>query len=405
MLTHKEVENFREPGKKYAVEDSLYLRVSTSGTKTWIHRIKTKELLLGNYPETSLRDARIINLLVKQQVRQGAEISFIRDCLKQANDSEELQKLFLGISDVKVAKGSVTFEEAHQKWHQHMVDAKQWRDGKHVKQNLNEVKNIFYPYFQHKPVDTITQDNVVEALTKKVDGEQFWVARHETASRNLARVKGIFDYCRYVLNIDLNNPADVNHDYILVKPRNLKTKHHNFIEPERCPEYFADFISSREMNRDVNIACLVVMMTAVRAGDVAAMQWDDVDLENKVWKFTVGKTDRLYRTPLTSEVVERITPLKSNHKYVFDNDRSMLRHISPNVITMQFKKIPGYEVTAHGWRASLKTWATENGYRQEVTEMQLSHEKDKLEAAYNRTDYFTERAEMLNNWQRYLMGE
>ena len=201
------------------------------------------------------------------------------------------------------------------------------------------------------------------------------------------------------------NPANINRKYTLPKPRNLKVKHHNFIEPQRCPEYFADFISSREMDRDVNIACLVVMMTAVRAGDVAAMQWDDVDLENKVWKFTVGKTDRLYRTPLTSEVVERIAPLRSNHKYVFDNDRSRLRHISPNVITMQFKKIPGYEVTAHGWRASLKTWATENSYRQEVTEMQLSHEKDKLEAAYNRTDYFAERAEMINNWQRYLMGE
>ena len=196
MLTHKEVENFREPGKKYAVEDSLYLRVSTSGTKTWIHRIKTKELLLGNYPETSLRDARIINLLVKQQVRQGAEISFIRDCLKQANDSEDLQKLFLGISDMKVAKGAVTFEEAHQKWHQYMVDAKQWRDGKHVKQNLNEVKNIFYPYIKNKPLDKITQGDIVKALTKKVDGEQFWVARHETASRNLGRVRQIFDWYR-----------------------------------------------------------------------------------------------------------------------------------------------------------------------------------------------------------------
>ena len=129
-------------------------------------------------------------------------------------------------------------------------------------------------------------------------------------------------------------------------------------------------------------------------------------VETRNFNITInGKTDRLYRTPLTSEVVERIAPLKSYHKYVFDNNRSRLRHISPNVITMQFKKIPNYEVTAHGWRASLKTWATENSYRQEVTEMQLSHEKDKLEAAYNRTDYFAERAEMINNWQRYLMGE
>ncbi len=186
---------------------------------------------------------------------------------------------------ITVAKGAVTFEEAHQKWHQHMVDAKQWRDGKHVKQNLNEVKNIFYPYIQNKHLDKITQGDIVKALTKKVDGEQFWVARHETASRNLGRVRQIFDWYISSNNIDLVNPANINRKYTLPKPRNLKVKHHNFIEPQRCPEYFADFISSREMDRDVNIACLVVMMTAVRAGDVAAMQWDDVDLENKVWKF------------------------------------------------------------------------------------------------------------------------
>ena len=404
MLTDLKVKSFKKTGY-YSDRDSLYLRVSTSGAKSWWHRIKTTYLMLGSYPDLSLSDARDLNLLVKIEIKKGNSVNFLKDCLHKTKDPEELQKLFLGISDMKVAKGAVTFEEAHQKWHQHMVDAKQWRDGKHVKQNLNEVKNIFYPYIQNKHLDKITQGDIVKALTKKVDGEQFWVARHETASRNLGRVRQIFDWYISSNNIDLVNPANINRKYTLPKPRNLKVKHHNFIEPQRCPEYFADFISSREMDRDVNIACLVVMMTAVRAGDVAAMQWDDVDLENKVWKFTVGKTDRLYRTPLTSEVVERIAPLRSNHKYVFDNDRSRLRHISPNVITMQFKKIPNYEVTAHGWRASLKTWATENSYRQEVTEMQLSHEKDKLEAAYNRTDYFAERAEMINNWQRYLMGE
>ena len=57
------------------------------------------------------------------------------------------------------------------------------------------------------------------------------------------------------------------------------------------------------------------------------------------------------------------------------------------------------DVSAHGTRHSLKTWAMEVGYRKELSEMQLSHEEQAVEAFYLR-----DRQTMIQHWQDYLTG-
>ena len=60
-------------------------------------------------------------------------------------------------------------------------------------------------------------------------------------------------------------------------------------------------------------------------------------------------------------------------------------------------------LTAHGFRATFKTWATERtNFPREVVEAALAHVAgDKLEAAYQRGDIFDKRLRLMTAWADY----
>jgi integrase len=67
----------------------------------------------------------------------------------------------------------------------------------------------------------------------------------------------------------------------------------------------------------------------------------------------------------------------------------------------------GYQgqATPHGFRAMASTMLNEMGFRPDVIERQLAHkEPNKIRAAYNRAQYLTERAKMMQHWADFLGG-
>jgi integrase len=64
----------------------------------------------------------------------------------------------------------------------------------------------------------------------------------------------------------------------------------------------------------------------------------------------------------------------------------------------------GYDKdTGHGFRAMALTRFNEMGWSSDVIERQLAHaERNKIRAAYNRAQYFTERKKMMQAWADYL---
>jgi integrase len=62
-------------------------------------------------------------------------------------------------------------------------------------------------------------------------------------------------------------------------------------------------------------------------------------------------------------------------------------------------------LTAHGFRASFKTWARkERRYSFDAIEFALAHVPTKLEAAYMREDLLEERAELMQDWADFVTG-
>ena len=59
--------------------------------------------------------------------------------------------------------------------------------------------------------------------------------------------------------------------------------------------------------------------------------------------------------------------------------------------------------TAHGFRATASTILNERGFRPDVVERQLAHlERNKVRAAYHRSEYIAERRRMTQYWADLL---
>jgi integrase len=66
----------------------------------------------------------------------------------------------------------------------------------------------------------------------------------------------------------------------------------------------------------------------------------------------------------------------------------------------------GGKATAHGFRSSFSTWASETHQcREVVAEAALAHAiRDKTEAAYRRTSYLEERVGLMERWAAFCAG-
>jgi integrase len=59
--------------------------------------------------------------------------------------------------------------------------------------------------------------------------------------------------------------------------------------------------------------------------------------------------------------------------------------------------------TVHGFRATASTILNEMSFRPDVIERQLAHaERNKVRAAYHRSEYLEERRKMMRAWADYL---
>lgn len=64
----------------------------------------------------------------------------------------------------------------------------------------------------------------------------------------------------------------------------------------------------------------------------------------------------------------------------------------------------GEQITAHGFRFSFRTWASEETqHTHEVAEVALAHTpKDKVVAAYQRGDLFEKRRILMQEWTEFV---
>lgn len=154
-----------------------------------------------------------------------------------------------------------------------------------------------------------------------------------------------------------------------------------------------------------------VILTACRSGEARNMTWDEVDFKKKTWAIPAErmKAKSSHRVPLSPRAIDILEAQKGHHKtLVFPSVRDQVA-LSDMALTALLRRLkansdtPGRVATAHGFRSSFRDWCSEQGYSRDLAERSLAHTiKDKVEAAYHRTDLLEQRRELMNAWAAYI---
>ena len=156
------------------------------------------------------------------------------------------------------------------------------------------------------------------------------------------------------------------------------------------------------------------MLTAVRVADICGgskdhsvpMQWNDVDLEGRLWTIPDTKMGKPHVVPLSDQAILLLAGMRRfpdpSTDYVFPGSKrgtvisdATLRYLLQDM---------GYAgiATTHGMRATFRTWASETtGYDKDVIETCLAHAQGELDSAYHRGSFLAKRRLLMAAWADY----
>jgi integrase len=166
----------------------------------------------------------------------------------------------------------------------------------------------------------------------------------------------------------------------------------------------------------VRHALRLLARTAVRPGELRAMEWVEVDMAKGEWLIPAVRTKmrKPHWVPLSKQA---LVVLKAQHaisgegRYVFPGNRTDKRPMSDGAMNaalamLGFKK--GHWMTMdahqpHGFRVSFSSLMNGQGADPHIIEACLAHgNPDKVAAIYNRAKYKPERKKLMQDWADYI---
>lgn len=228
----------------------LCLCITKTGAKTfYLYRKidgRPERVRLGKFPEVSVEDAR------------DAVKGMIGEIAKGNDPAEER----------RAKRTAPTLGELFQHW---------WKThSKPHKKTWADDERIFKKYFaaiSGKRLTAIHKGNVKAWHTRLGD-------RHGPYQANRARAMlSAMWACAADLGCDMTNPC-------LGVKKFKEQSRERYLQPEEMKAFFTSLAAEEPLWRDFFLACL---FTGARRGNVAAMRWDELDLEHGAWHITGEK--------------------------------------------------------------------------------------------------------------------
>jgi integrase len=386
-LTGLKVEKAKAPGM-YPDGGGLYLRVTNSGTKNWVLRYmlhhKPRWMGLGPFPLYSLAEARARVLDARRKRHEGIDPIDARRADRARQRLDAAKAITFG----EVAEIYIASHKAG------------WRNAKHAAQWQSTLKA------HAAPIMTLPVQAVDTALVLKVL-EPIWTTRPETASRLRGRLESVLDFAKAREFRDGENPARWRGHLAKLLPARSRVravKHHAALPYPDLPNFMARL---REQEGIAPRALEFLILTAARTGEIIGARWKEIDLLDKTWTVPAGrmKAHREHRVPLSPRVLAILTEMQTAQNgdhtdaFVFPG-RKPGAPLSNMAFLMLLRRMGRDDLTAHGFRATFKTWSSERtSFQNEIAEAALAHViGDKVEQAYRRGDLFEKRRRLMQQW-------
>ena len=375
-LTAAKVRTVTETGR-YFDGHGLFLLVEPSGAKCWKQRLtfqgRRQELGLGPYPVVTLAMAREAAIQHRREVRAGKNPKTRR--LRE--------------------RGVPTFAEAARKVYE--LRRPGWRNAKHAHQWIATLEEFVFPRLGGRAIDDVTADDVLGVLSP------IWHSKPTTAKRVRQRIGAVLTWA-VAQGLRSDNPADAV-KAVLPHPSGAGTAQRALPYSEVAGA-LAMVHESPSATATVKLSFEFLVLTAARAGEVRFATWSEFDLEAREWWIPGSrmKSGREHRVPLPERAIEVLTQARTlgdGHGFVFASRRG--RPLSETALPRLMTRL-GIDAVPHGFRSSFRQWAAEKtNVPREVAEHALAHvNPNRVEAAYQRSDLFDRRRDLMGRWAAYL---
>ena len=382
QLTAKFVAAVTEPGKHYDGDAGLYLFVRGNVgrlSKGYVQRLtiggKRADIGLGSTRWTTLTEARATAQANRKIARKGGD----------PRRRPATVPTFEEASDAVIGMHSGT-----------------WRDGgKTEAQWRSSLSTYAFPRLGRKSVADITTSDVLAALTH--DG--FWSTKRETARKVRQRISTIMIWAA-AKGHRADNPCQALK--AALPKAGHKTQHQRALPFDRVSDAVGRVRASAAFPT-TKLAFELLVLTATRSGEVRQARVEEFDLDAKVWTIPADrtKTGRDHRVPLSDAALDVLIEARQyadGSGFTFPSARGLV--MSDMTLSKLIKEL-GIDAVPHGFRSSFRQWAAERtNIPREVAEFALAHVVgDAAERAYQRSDLFDRRRDLMDAWARYLAAE
>ena len=247
------------------------------------------------------------------------------------------------------------------------------------------------------PVSEVTSADVLEILTP------IWHQQAPTARRVRQRLRAVLEWA-VAMEYRIDNPCDRigpvlgTQQYVVRHMRAL---------PHREVAAVIRTVRGSAALGTARLAFEFLVLTAARWGEVRWAEWEEIDRSGRVWTVPARrmKANRQHRVPLCGRALEILEAAQALEEeagpLVFTHGGGRPLHDSQ---LRRLLRELGIVAVPHGFRSSFRDWAgEETDHPRAVIEAALAHVvRNRVEAAYARSDLFERRRVLMDDWARYL---
>lgn len=369
--------------RKLADGGGLHLLITADGRKYWRLKYRwhgtEKVLALGVYPDVKAAQARAKRDEAKALLREGKDPGAVRKAEKHA---------------AKEASAH-TFEGIAREWYEKRLH--EWTPV-HANDVITSLEGNVFPDLGNRPISEITTPELLATL-RKLEAR----GALETGRRVLQRCRAVYAYAIATGRAERNVAADLKG--ALKSPKASKRA----ALPEAELPAFLKKLDAYEGRLQTKLALKLQALTFVRPGELRGALWSEFDLEQAEWRIPAErmKMREEHIVPLSRqalEVLEQLKPITGHRRFLFPSQAKPDAPISENTLLFAIYRL-GFKTraTAHGFRATASTILNEQGWKPDAIERQLAHkERNRVRAAYHRSEYLDERRKMMQAWADYL---
>jgi integrase len=390
-----------KPGKRREKYDreirGFGIRVTDRGVRSYILLYsfggRRRRYTIGRIGEIGIEEAR-------EEARR------LRGVIRQGRDPAAEEKAARAIA--KTASAPKTFGEVVELYEKRALAGK--RSGRQARMTIDR---HLMPSWKGIPLSSITRADVLERIEALVDAGTVEAAR------------GVFNICRRLFNWAVSRgafgiayspceklrPADIA---AALKDRSIRER----ILTDR--EWRALFRAVRSLGYPYEPIIELLALTGLRRNEVVQALWSEFDLVNRKWSIPSQrmKGDRPHVVPLTPRMIEIVSSLPHNNKFLFPNDRGDRPFSSFSLFKERIDRRMAEELQREDPAAELENWRFHDLRRSMrtklselpvpggdlVRELLLAHAKPALHQVYDQAAYLNERRRAYELWQEKLTG-